>query len=116
MRSISGLVSDYNEYAGVSSGLKVERIKPAVVGVVFTMIQEYNSGPIAAQQAFINRVKSQAKLPVFKNYIKRNDTLFAGAPQYGVPVVLSHHNNQSHQSVVDGLEEVATEFATTVGI
>lgn len=116
MRSIRNLISDYNEYADVSSGIAAERIEPAIVGVVFTMIQEYGCEPISAQRTFISRIRSESKLPVFDSYIKRNDTLFAGAPQYGVPVVLSHHNNHSHQSVVDGLEEVATEFATTVGI
>jgi hypothetical protein len=58
-----------------------------VVGVVFTMIQEYGGEP-----------------------------MFAGAPQYGVPVVLHGYSNVSHQSVVDGLEEVATEFATKIGL
>ena len=116
MRSIRGLIKDYNDYADVSGGMVAEHIEPAIVGVVFTMIQEYGNIPISAQRTFINRIKSSSGLPVFDSYIKRNDTLFAGAPQYGVPVVLTHHNNQSHQSVVDGLEDVATEFVTTVGI
>ena len=115
MRSINGLIADYNEYAAVGAP-DTPNISPAVVGVVFTMIQEYNSGPISAQRTFISRLKRQTKIPVFDNYIKRNDTLFAGAPQYGVPVVLGHHNNVSHQSVVDGLEEVTTEFINVVGV
>jgi chromosome partitioning protein len=55
-------------------------------------------------------------MEVFRSYIKRNDTLFAEAPVYGVPVVLHGYSNVSHQSVVDGLEEVATEFSQALGI
>jgi chromosome partitioning protein len=115
-RSIKALVTEYNEYATLDQGEAVAEISPAITGIVFTMIQEYGGGPISAQSAYIARVKSRKIAPVFKNYIKRNDTLFADAPQYGVPVVLTGHNNLSHQSVVDGLEEVTTEFAKRVSI
>lgn len=116
MRSINGLVKDYNDYMDVEPSVDDERIDPAVVGVVFTMIQEYASRPISAQRAYIARVKRGGKLPVFDAYIKRNDTLFAGSPQYGVPVVLTAHNNYSHQSVVDGLEAVTDEFMAELGL
>lgn len=110
MRSMTELIGDYNDYADLAKGASVKKISPKMVGVVFTMIQEYAGGPISAQQTFMSRVKRAAGLPVFNAYIKRNDTLFADAPQYGVPVVLTGHNNKSLQSVVDGLEEVTSEF------
>jgi chromosome partitioning protein len=116
MRSIRSLIDDYNDYVDLKRGTKEKRISPKVVGVVFTMIQEYGGGPISAQRSYIAKVKNDSGLPVFKSYIKRNDTLFADAPQYGVPVVLVSRNNFSHQSVVEGLEEVATEFAATLGL
>ena len=116
MRSINGLIKDYNDYAELEQGAKESAIRPKVVGVVFTMIQEYGNAPISAQQAYITKVVSGSRLPVFKSYIKRNDTLFAEAPVYGVPVVLHGHSNVSHQSVVDGLEAVATEFSGVLGI
>lgn len=116
MRSINGLISDYNEYVQIDKSTVEDIIEPAVVGVVFTMIQEYNNQPISAQMNYISRVRRGSKLPIFNAYIKRNDTLFAGAPEYGVPVVLTAHNNYSHQSVVDGLEAVASEFITISGI
>jgi chromosome partitioning protein len=116
MRSIRTLVKDYNDYAKLEQGNKEKVIKPKVVGVVFTMIQEYAGKPMSAQQAYITKVKTDSKLPVFESYIKRNDTLFADAPQYGVPVVLHGYSNMSHQSVVDGLEAVATEFSSNLGI
>lgn len=110
LRSIRGLVKDYNDFAEVNGGQEVAPIEPKIIGVVFTMIQEYGAKPMSAQQAFISKVKSTGGLNVFSSYIKRNDTLFASAPAYGVPVVLNHFSNDSHQSEVDGLEAVTTEF------
>ncbi len=107
--SVTGLVKDYNDFAELAQGEKIEPIKPKMLGVVFTMIQEYGGDPMAAQRAFMGKHQT-AGLSVFKSYIKRNDTMFADAPQYGVPVVLNRYASGSHQSVVDGLEEVATEF------
>jgi chromosome partitioning protein len=116
MRSIRGLLKDYNDYAELKQGSEEEPVKPKIVGVVFTMVQEYGGGPMSAQQAYITKVKRESGLPIFQHYIKRNDTLFAEAPVYGVPVVLHGYSNVSHQSVVDGLEDVATEFLAAVGI
>ncbi len=109
IRSVQTLVKDYNDFAELGQGEKVDSIKPKLLGVVFTMIQEYGGGPMAAQRAFMGQHQT-AGLTVFDAYIKRNDTVFADAPQYGVPVVLNRYSSSSHQSVVEGLEEVATEF------
>ncbi|THD45885.1 MAG: ParA family protein [Bradyrhizobium sp.] len=109
IRSVSALVKDYNDFAELNQGEKVDPIKPKLLGVVFTMIQEYGGGPMAAQRAFMGQHQT-AGLTVFDKYIKRNDTLFADAPQYGVPVVLNSYASGSHQSVVEGIEGVATEF------
>ncbi len=109
MRSVTSLVKDYNDFAALAQGEEVQPIKPKTLGVVFTMIQEYNGVPIAAQRAFMGS-NVTAGQSIFSAYIKRNDTLFADAPQYGVPVVLNRFASGSHQSVVEGLEEVANEF------
>jgi chromosome partitioning protein len=115
MRSIRGLIDDYNDYADLNVGEEEQRISPKVIGVVFTMIQEYGGGPISAQRSYIATVRRDSGLPVFKSYIKRNDSIFADAPLYGVPVVLHDYNNTSHQSVVEGLEQVASEFLANLG-
>jgi chromosome partitioning protein len=109
MTSVNRLVGDYNEFAALEQGEKVAAIKPKLLGVVFTMIQEYGEKPMAAQRAFMSKHHA-AGLSVYNSYIKRNDTLFADAPQYGVPVVLNGYTSGSHKSVVEGLEEVATDF------
>lgn len=116
MRSIGGLVKDYNEYAQLEQGQEVESIAPKVIGVVFTMIQEYGNQPIAAQRAFMRPLEARDDVHVLKSYVKRNDTLFADAPVYGVPVVLLGPNSDSHQSVVAGLEALAAEFTGILNI
>lgn len=117
MRSIRLLIDDYNDYADLDKATaEASRISPKIVGVVFTMVQEYGGAPMSAQRNYISKVRTDSGLDVFKSYIKRNDTLFSDAPLYGVPVVLTAHNNQSHQSVVDGLEQVADEFARRLGL
>ena len=116
LRSVNQLVKDYNDYAEVKDGEKTDKIAPKILGVVFTMIQEYGGQPISSQRPFISQVKRDIpSVSVFPEYIKRNDTLFADAPQYGVPVVLHAYNSGSHQSVVDGLEAVSKRFEKALG-
>jgi chromosome partitioning protein len=115
IRSVDGLIKDYNDFAEVAAGEAVSTIDPEIIGVVFTMIQEYADSPIAAQRGFIQQAITGG-LPVFTSYIKRNHTLFADAPQYGVPVVLTNHTNPTYKSVVGSLEAVATEFAKKLGL
>lgn len=115
-RSINELRKDFNDYANHSGGVSAETIDPQILGVVFTMIQEYGGGPIQAQQIFMSRLKKEASLPVFNSYIKRNDSLLASAPAYGTPVVLEPTSNDSHQSVVESFENFCTEFEAKAGI
>lgn len=117
LRSVKQLITDFNDFASVKDGPHVEQVAPKVLGVVFTMIQEYRGVPISAQRPFINQVKKEIPdVTVFPEYIKRNDSLFADAPQYGVPVVLNGYNSGSHQSVVDGLEAVTARFEKALGL
>jgi chromosome partitioning protein len=116
IRNVTQLVGDYNDFAATEQGEPVDPIDPKVIGVVFTMIQEYGGGPMSAHREFISRVRQKPGLAVLDHYIKRNDSLFADAPQYGVPVVLHGYSSGSHQSVVAGLEEVTRDFRNAVAI
>ena len=68
IRSAKALVKDYNDFAELGQGEKVDPIKPKLPGVVFTMIQEYGGGPMAAQRAFMGQHQT-AGLTVFDAYI-----------------------------------------------
>lgn len=111
IKSLNELISGFNDYAGDD----VEEIAPEILGVVFTMIQEYGGQPISAQRPYIRQTK-KLKIPVFKAYIKRNDSIFADAPENGVPVVLHNYSNASHSSVVNSMESFATEFIGKLGL
>lgn len=116
IRNVNQLIADFNEFAGMTQGGQVNLIDPKVLGVVFTMIQEYGGQPMSAHRQFISRVTQMEGITVFPGYIKRNDTLFADAPESGVPVVLNAYSSGSHQSVVEGLEAVATTIRSALGI
>ena len=116
IRSVDNLVKDYNDYANVNGGQQVDPISPAILGVVFSMIQEYSAKPMAAQRTYMSQLKQRSELTVYEAYIKRNDSLFANAPENGVPVVLNAYSNGSHQSVVEGLEAVTQEFRAQIGL
>lgn len=114
-RSIRQLVDDYNDFASLDQGKVQGSIDPVIAGVVFTMIQEYGGVPISAQRTYMKRIERESGLRIFSSYIVRNDTLFASAPEYGVPVVLNSSPNYSKQNIVSGLESVATELIEVVG-
>jgi chromosome partitioning protein len=115
LRSVNLLIKDYNDFADVKDDQQTARIAPKVLGVVFTMIQEYGGQPISAQRPFMEQTRRLPNISVFPEYIKRNDTIFADAPQYGIPVVLHGYNSGSHQSVVEGLEAVSEKFQKALG-
>jgi chromosome partitioning protein len=116
IRNVTALVKDYNDFAKMSHGHETAEIDPKVLGVVFTMIQEYGGQPMAAHRQFISQVERMPGITILPGYIKRNDTLFASAPQFGVPVVLNGYSSGSHKSVVEGLETVTDNLRGAIAI
>ena len=107
-RHIDELTTDFNGFASLNSEPSFPDISPSVMGVVPTMIRVYANRPIAAQQQYINRMR-QTQLPVFDSYVRRNDTVFGRAPEYGVPVVLGDASVNREE-----LEQLTTEFLSKV--
>ena len=116
IRSTNTLIGEYNEFAELTAGLHAESINPRFLYVVFTMIQEYRKQPIATQRPFMSQVRRLSGVEVMNPYIKRNDTIFGDAPQFGVPTVLKGYSSGSHGTVVQGLEEVADTFISGIGL
>ena len=111
--SVNALVKDYNDF---SQGIEnEENINPQIIGVVFTMIQMYGGNPIQSQQQFIQQTK-RLGIPVFDNYVIANNTIYADAPQNGIPVILNLYSNASHQSNVSHVKTLTDEFITKVGL
>jgi chromosome partitioning protein len=113
--SVKTLVKDYNDF---SQGIdNEETINPQILGVVFTMIQIYGGTPIQSQQQFIAQTRRTLGLPpVFENYFIANNTIYADAPQNGVPVILNSYSNVSHQTNVSCIENFVQEFVAKVGL
>lgn len=112
-RSVNQLISDYNDFCKVEDSEEEEeymQIDPQVLGVLFTMVQFYGGVPIQAQRQYINQTK-RLGIPTFKDYIRENKTIFADAPQYGTPVVLSNHNRSD---ISDEIRTFVTDFESKV--
>lgn len=116
IRSTNILISEYNEYADLNEGERADSIDPKLLYIVFNMIQEYGNRPISAQRPFITQAKRLGGVEVMEPYIKRNNTIFSDAPQYGVPPVLNTYQPGTYTTVVEGLEDVATAFVEGVGL
>jgi chromosome partitioning protein len=104
-RKVAELVRDYNEVAGESA------IAPALLGVVFTMIQYSADGPIVAVRNYVTHT-GQYDLPVFDQMIRESKTLFANAGERGIPAVLLPNTLPTVQYE---LVELTTEFLTRIG-
>ena len=109
-RHISELVNDFNGFAEQITEPAYDKINPIIMGVIPTMVQIYSGSPISAQQRYISRIR-QTGLPVFNNFIRRNNTVFGDAPLYGVPVVLDGNDPRGIRSE---LEQLTTEFLQRV--
>lgn len=108
-KSVASLVTEYNDFAATHGSPVVAAIDPKIVGVVFTMIDVRLGDPITALRPFIRQTE-QLGLPVFQTKLRENKTIYADAPQYGVPVVLLDGSGETHRNVIRELEEFASEF------
>lgn len=113
VRSLNQLVSEYNEYADLPGGPVVDRIKPEILGIVFTMLAFYDQRPTSALRPFIAQVRSLG-LPVLDSYTRESKRYFADAPAYGTPVVLNASSGATQ--VRTELEDLADEVARIVGL
>ena len=107
-RHVNELVDTFNDYANQQEFL-VDEIAPSIMGIIPTMVRVYANSPIIAQTNFINVMK-RTGLPVFDTFIRRNDTLYGDAPQYGVPVVLGSTTGQRRSAAEIEMEELTDEF------
>ena len=107
-KSLDRLVKEYNEYCEIEDDdddSSISKISPKILGVIFTMVQFYGGEPISAIRPFISQTKKLG-IHVFENYFRENKTLFADAPQYGIPVVLEGRR----ADIVKEIENFVTEF------
>ena len=112
-KHVEELVGTYNSHAGNAGNSDWHSIDPTILGVVFTMIQIYGGQPLATQQQYIEQVK-RLGVTCLDTMIRKNDTSYGGAPEYGVPVVLKHVSGKTYQDVQRELESLTTEVLKKV--
>lgn len=112
-RSVENLIGEFNEYAALDS--ETEEVSPEFLGVVFTMIQMYGGEPISAQRQYIAQT-TRLGVPVMENKFRENKSIFAEAPQNGMPVVLNEYSNNTHSEVVSEIESFVDEFIAETGV
>ncbi|AYK05655.1 ParA family protein [Brevibacillus laterosporus] len=114
VRHIDSLTEKYNEFVEQGNNNSWARIKPTMLGVIFSMITIYDEKPISTQREFIRQVKRS--YPIFDNYMRDNKTLFAKSPDYGVPVVLDGDVTGIYLDIREELEGIVTELCTKSNI
>ena len=101
------LVDDYNTAcrdAGIAA-----TVDPKTLGVVFTMVHYMSGREIAVNENYISHVKAIG-FPIFRTRIRYNATMYGGAGETGVPVVLLAGND----AIVDEIVDVTSEMLTRI--
>ncbi|CAO96448.1 ParA family protein [Erwinia tasmaniensis] len=113
IRSVQQLIREFNEFASMDNNISPSN--PKILGVVFTMIQIYSGMPIASQMQYIEQTK-RLNMPTFQCYFRENKSIFASAPQDGIPVALHGYSNGTYSNVVDEINSFVSEFIQRSGI
>ena len=108
VHSYGRLVDEFN-----TGSRSADHIHPEILGVVFTMIQIYREQPIRAQRAYMH---PPSNVHVFSSQIRENKTIFADAPEDGIPVVLHRYGSRTYSGIVSEIESLATEFCGKAGV
>jgi chromosome partitioning protein len=112
-KHVGELVTTYNKYVNDSGNTDFAKINPKTLGILFMMIQIHNQKPISAQQPYIEQVR-RLGVPIMETMVRENKTIYADAPEYGVPVVLRRVSGQTYESVQSELENLTTEVLRKV--
>lgn len=113
-RHLDQLVQDFNENAADVGG-DWAPAAPAICGIVLTMVRVYGGDLISTQRQYAAQLRRDG-YTLFDATLRRNDTRYGDAPQYGVPLVLLGAQGATYTAVLTELENLTTEFATRAGI
>ncbi|MGN6116918.1 MAG: ParA family protein [Nitrobacter sp.] len=114
VKHVDELEKTYNKYVRESGSQEWQPISPKILGVLFTMIMIRNQVPISAQEQYIEQVK-RSKIATLKTYIRENKTVYADAPEYGMPVVIKRVSGKTYKDVQKELEDLTTEVLGKIG-
>lgn len=112
-RHIRELVQNFNGFSEQDGVPSYGEISPSIMGVIPMMVRVYAGAPIHAQSVFIERIR-RTRLPVFNTFIRRIDTPYGPAPEYGVPVVLGSVSGRNRTVAEEEMERLTAEFRELV--
>ncbi|KHT29333.1 AAA family ATPase [Pectobacterium brasiliense] len=113
IRSVHQLIHEFNEFSSMDDSVPTSH--PVILGVVFTMIQIYSGAPIGPQMQYIAQTQ-RLNIPTFQCYFRENKSIFASAPQNGIPVALHGYSNGTYSDIVNEISYFGTEFVQKAGI
>lgn len=109
---VDSLVEQYNHYIVEDN----KKTNPVFLGVIATMVSIRNNTPISAQQTYVQQLKRNG-ITLFDSMIRENKTIYADAPEYGIPVVCqSVSSGSTYEQVVLELKSLTNEFIRKAGI
>lgn len=112
VKHINELKEDYNENVNKSVN-SYESILPTLAGILFNMISTRKGndiGVIEAQRPYVENIY-KLKYPVFNSMISDGKSVYASAPENGIPVCV-----KSSQKYKDELYNLMLEFSRKVGM
>jgi chromosome partitioning protein len=111
-RTLTALVRDHSDNLTRVFGTASSYNAPAILGVVFTMVQlAPGAKPFKAQEYWINAASNRG-LPIFDATFRFNNGLFSTAGEAGVPVALAPGRNQ--EAVVADLDNIVDEMVKRI--
>ncbi|MFD1039441.1 ParA family protein [Virgibacillus byunsanensis] len=106
IRHVNALKAKFNQYSTEANNRVF--ISPRMLGVVFTMVSFYREGPIAVQKEYMNQVGEGHVC--FRNVLRETKTLYATAPETGIPVLLTKGNSLPQQLIRDEIKQIVSEM------
>lgn len=106
---VNELTSTYNKYVKDAGNNGFQDALPEIMGIVFTMVSIHNGIPISAQKQYIRQIVNSG-VPTWSTQIRENKTIYADAPEYGIPVVLKEVSGKTYESVQEELQALTDEF------
>ena len=113
-RNLDALIKEFNDHS------PSEKIRPEIMGVIYTMIQIWGGSPIGAQRQYMSEdymdmEDDSEPVPIFSSTIRENKTIFADAPEDRIPVVLERPRQEPYATIVGEIQSLTDEFLMMLG-
>lgn len=114
-RNIVELVVEYNYNVSRQGNQEYKEINPLSLGMIANMIAVRDNKPISTQDNYIKQVIKNGR-NVFEAKIRDNKSIYAVAPEEGIPVVLRKQSDPTSKAINKELKDLTTEFIKKVGL